>query len=191
MGQLKRDPVKFKHYDKVIQDQVKMGFVEKVEENRPKLVDCHYLPHHSVAKESSSTPLRVVFNCSSKCGPQQISLNDCLMTGPSLTKKLVDVLVRFRKGQFVYTADIEEAFLQVGLQEVDRDYTRFLWVKDMEAQPVKFEVFRFRSVLFGSTASPFLLQATLTKHLSESENPLGAKILEQFYVDNFQGTCDT
>ena len=56
---------------------------------------------------------------------------------------------------------------------------------------MKFEVFRFRSVLFGSTASPFLLQATLTKHLSESENPLGEKILEQFYVDNFQGTCDT
>ena len=44
VGQLKRDPVKFKHYDKVIQDQVKMGLVEKVEENRPKLVDCHYLP---------------------------------------------------------------------------------------------------------------------------------------------------
>ena len=84
-----------------------------------------------------------------------------------------------------------KAFLQVGLQEVDRDYTRFLWVKDMEAQPVKFEVFRFRSVLFGSTASPFLLQATLTKHLSESENSLGEKIFEQFYVDNFQGTCDT
>ena len=113
------------------------------------------------------------------------------MTGPSLTKKLVDVLVRFRKGQFVYTADIVKAFLQVRLKEVDRDYTRFLWVKDMEAQPVKFEVFRFRSVLFGSTSSPFLLQATFTKHLSESENPLGAKILEQFYVDNFQGTCDT
>ena len=55
-----------KQYDKVIQDQVKMGFVEKVEENRPKLVDCHYLPHHSVAKEPSSTPLRVVFNCSSR-----------------------------------------------------------------------------------------------------------------------------
>ena len=60
------------------------------------------------------------------------------MTGPSLTKKLVDVLVRFRKGQFAYTADIVKAFLQVGLQEVDRGYTRFLWVKDMEAQPVKF-----------------------------------------------------
>ena len=99
----------------MIQDQVKMGFAEKVEENRPKLVYCHYLPHHSVAKESSSTPLRVVFNCSSKSGLQQISLNDCLMTGPSLTKKLVDVLVRFRKGQFVYTADIVKAFLQVGL----------------------------------------------------------------------------
>ena len=62
VGQLKRDPVMFKHYDKVIQDQVKMGFVEKVEENRPKLVDCHYLLHHSVAKESSSTPPRVVFS---------------------------------------------------------------------------------------------------------------------------------
>ena len=117
----------------------------------------------------------MVFNCSSKSSPQQASLNDCLMTGPSLTKKLVDVLVRFRKGQFAYTANIVKALLQVRLQEVNRNYARFLWVKDIEAQPVKYEVYRFRSVLFGLTASPFLLQATLTKHLSESENPVGGK----------------
>ena len=109
-------------YHQIIQDQQKANFIEEVPLATP-AENTHYLPHHAVAKDSVTTPLRIVFNCSAKESPQAASLNDCLMTGPSLTEKIGDVLMKFRTGKFAYTADISKAFLRVGLQEGDRDFT--------------------------------------------------------------------
>ena len=39
------------------------------------------------------------------------------------------ILLRFRQYPIVMLADIEKAFLQVGIQEKERDVTRFLWFK--------------------------------------------------------------
>ena len=50
--------------------------------------------------------------------------------------------------------------------------------------------YRFRSVLFGATCSPFLLQATIESHLSRSRDPFAAYLKKAFYVDNLQGTSD-
>ena len=184
---LKGKPMYLQHYDKVIQDQLQSKFIELVPNNgKPKHL-CHYLPHHAVEKDSQTTPLRVVFNCSAKAGKGIPSLNDCLLTGPSLTEKLGDVLINFRTEKFAYTADISKAFLRVGLQETDRDFTRFLWVNDIHADSPKIVTYRFSSVLFGATCSPFLLQATLAKHLESSESPLKELLSRNFYVDNFQG----
>ncbi len=35
--------------------------------------------------------------------------------------------LRFRTNEYAFTADISKAFLGIGLQEEDRDFTRFLW----------------------------------------------------------------
>ena len=82
---------------------------------------------------------------------------------------------------------MSKAFLRVGLQEVDRDFVRFLWSSDPEAEPL---TYRFKSVLFGSTSSPFLLQATLYKHFQDSNSPVKDVLATSFYVDNFQTTVD-
>ena len=107
-----------------------------------------------MVKNSTTTPLRIVFNASAKMGSNSISLNETLETGPSLTEKLVDSLLSFRVGYFGVTADISKAFLRVGLQLVDRDYVRFLWTKEPDSPP---RTHRFKSVLFGSTSSPFFV----------------------------------
>ena len=71
-------------------------------------------------------PVRIVFNASSKPTDGK-SLNDCLLTGPSLTAKLHDILLTFRQGKFAITADILKAFHRIIVNEQDQDYLKFLW----------------------------------------------------------------
>ena len=70
------------------------------------------MPHHPVFKKSSTTPVRIVFNASSK-PTDGISLNDCLLTGPSLTAKLHDILLTFHQGKLSITANISKAFHRI------------------------------------------------------------------------------
>ena len=60
---LSKYTTRFEHYQRVIQEYLHNDFVEEVDDPQKK---GHYLPHHGVAKESSTTPLRVVFNASAK-----------------------------------------------------------------------------------------------------------------------------
>ena len=71
--------------------------------------------------------MRVVYDGSAKPSGCNQSLNDCLQTGPNYTPQLFDTLVRFRWHKIGLTADIEKAFLMVGINEADKDMLRFLW----------------------------------------------------------------
>ena len=139
-----------------------------------------------MAKDSITTPLRIVFNCSAKSGHSP-SLNVCLMTGPNITSNLVDVVLKFRTCKYAFSADISKAFLRIGLQACDHDFTRFLWFENPYDPMSPIVTYRFKSVLFGASSSPFLLQATLDYHLSRSTCNVADFIRESFYVDNLQG----
>ena len=115
----------YEQYSKVIQDYVNKGFIEQVP-NDPK-TGC-YLPHHPVIKESATTPLRIVFNASSKPAGGK-SLNDCMYVGPSLTQKLHDALLKFRKDPIAVVSDISKAFHRILIDEEHRKFTKFLWVE--------------------------------------------------------------
>ena len=184
---LKKDNL-LNFYDSVIKEQYKNKFIEIVK--NPKVTDyTHYIPHHGVLKNSPTTPLRIVHNCSAKA-INGISLNSCLMKGPSLTEKLGDVLLKFRINKFAYTSDISKAFMRVGLQDCDRDWLRFLWFEDPHDENSKLVTYRFCSVLFGSTSSPFLLNATLDYHFKHSKSPLKEVLAKSFYVDNMLGVTN-
>ena len=78
------------------------------------------------------------------------------------------LLMRFRLHQIAIVADIEKAFLQIGIQPNQRDVTRFLWLKDSgetRVQSDNIQEYRFCSVPFGLISSPFLLGATIKSHL--------------------------
>ena len=88
---------------------------------------------------------------------------------------------------YCYIADIEKAFLQLGIQSGDRDVTRFLWFKDiatLEVSDSNVIMFRFCRVPFGLICSPFLLAATIKYHLQKEESPLATHIQNNIYVDN-------
>ena len=187
LKKLEKNPNHVALYSDILEEQEKKGFIERVDDAKV-TPSTHYLPHLAVVKDSKTTPIRIVFDCSARQDRKSNSLNDCLYSGPSLTEKLGKVLLKFRTNPFAFAADISKAFLRVGLQEEDRDYTRFLWPENPHNPESSFITYRFRSVLFGATSSPFLLQATLTHHLNKSESQYAEKIKESLYVDNLQGT---
>ena len=104
-------------YDNIISDQMSRGFIERVENHDP--TSGHYIPHHPVYKESATTPIRIVYDCSCKQGDNP-SLNDCLDTGPSMINNLVEILFRFRLHEIAFVSDIEKAFLNIELDETDK-----------------------------------------------------------------------
>ena len=82
----------------------------------------HYLPRHAVIRwERATTKIRIVYDGSAKLSDSDLSLNDCLQTGPNLIPKLFDVFVQFRSHPVAITADIEKAFLMIGIVPADRD----------------------------------------------------------------------
>lgn len=103
-----------------------------------------YLPHHCIWKGK----LRVVFD-GSFGSP---SINDLLLTGPNILADIPSCLTSFRLYSIPITADLEKAFLQIEVQEPDRDFLRFL---------VDDKCFRFCRVPFGLNCSPSILNHCL------------------------------
>ena len=118
---LQQTPTLLKEYDTNIQNQVRQGIVQPVE--NPEIAqgdNVHYLPHHAVVRQDKeTTKLRIVYDASAKStGP---FLNKCLYTGPKFDQKILDILLRFRTHKVALIADIEKAFLMVSMSEKDRD----------------------------------------------------------------------
>lgn len=168
-------------YLKVFDEYKYLGIIEEVpldEIVHPGPI--YYMPHRPVVKLSGSTKVRPVFDASAK-GPNGISLNDCMRTGPSLNPDLVEILIRYRRWPYVVTADIVKAFLQISVHNQDRDVHRFLLQKENDVRHM-----RFTRVVFGNTASPFLLNATIKTHLSKYRDCEVIQDLQRdMYVDNW------
>ena len=185
ISSLRHKPDLLDHYDRIIKEQLDNGFIER--EPNPKIINStHYIPHHAVMKDSPTTPVMIAYNCSAKSSKGTPSLNDCLMKGPSMTENLANILLIFRTNKYAFSADISKAFLRIGLQEVDRDFTRFLWVDNPQDPNSKLVTFRFDAV-----SSPFLLQATLDHHLRKSISPFKDYLSKSFYVDNLLNTTNS
>ena len=177
-------------YDQIIQEQLQRSFIEKVKHPQSTTGHVHYIPHHAVIKDSSTTPLRIVYNCSCSPNAAQPSLNSCLSTGPDILNDMTAILVRFRCYQYGITADIEKAFLSISLDEQDQDSTRFLRISDPTDPDSPFEIYRFKSILFGATCSPFILNATIQKHLDQFTDQVTQRIKSDLYVDNLASGTD-
>ena len=184
---LKKDPKVFEECDSIIKDQLEKGIIEPVDVTKPlKVGEVHYLPSQIVARQDAlSTKIRIVFDASSKSNG--ICLNDTLHTGPSLTEQLYAVLMRFRAKKIGIIADVQKAFLAIGVDESQRDYLRFLWLANIADDNPEIVIYRFCSVVFGLCCSPFIMNATLQHHVKQYEqvDPQFVKLmLNSFYCDD-------
>ena len=182
---LSREPELLKTYSSIIAEQEMRGFIEKVKDTDLESDCVHNIPHHPVKKDSSTTPIRIAYDCSCRQSADSPCLNDCLESTPPEVTGISYILIRFRNGRYAVSSDIEKVFLHIQLDEKDRDVTRFLWLSDPSNLDSPLCTYRFKAVLFGCTSSPFILNATLLKHLEDhNENWVCACIKNDLYVDN-------
>ena len=181
-----------KTYNSVFHGYESQGIIEEVPENEIKSErPIYYMPHHPVIKEKSiSTQVRPVFDVSSP-SYNNISLNDCLLTGPSLVPDLFEVLIRFRKWQIALTSDVTKAFLQIEVDPDDRDVHRFLLIEIVDGKKVVRHM-RFVRLPFGNRSAPFLLNATVRYHLAHyNATKTVSDLKRNIFVDNYITGADS
>ncbi|XP_066583800.1 uncharacterized protein [Prorops nasuta] len=166
-------------YTKIFDEYLELGHMSPIEDTNDR---GYFMPHHAVFKESSNTTkLRIVFDTSAKDN-QGVSLNDMLRVGPTIQKRLVTHLTRFRMHNYIITADIEEMYRQISIHEDDRRYQKILWRHEGVIR-----TFQLNTLTFGVSSSPYLAIRTIKK-LVEDEGvnfPLAAEVLNNhMYVDD-------
>ncbi|CAI6370378.1 unnamed protein product [Macrosiphum euphorbiae] len=187
---LQRDDQLRMEYSKFMTEYIEMGHMEEIKDNvtaRPTF----YLPHHAVIKSSSlTTKVRVVFDASAR-GSNGIALNDVLMRGPSTQEDLFSILSRFRKHQFVITADIEKMFRQVLVAKEDQDLQRIVW---REHPSEVLRKYRLNTVTYGTTPASFMTTKCLDELARQNEVsfPYAAKTIKRdFYMDDIMTGDDS
>ncbi|XP_017796984.1 PREDICTED: uncharacterized protein LOC108578211 [Habropoda laboriosa] len=159
-------------------------------EVEPRDTEGFYLPHHAVMKPTSTTTkVRVVFDGSAKSS-SGLSLNDALLTGPTIQDDLFTLLARFRTHAYVLTGDLEKMYRQFLVKREDRRYQRILWRDDSG----KIKTYELKTVTFGLSSAPFLAVRSI-QQLADDERanaPIAATILQRdMYVDDLLTGADT
>jgi len=167
--------VRARAHKTAINEYVEKGFAEEVPDESDDNGTVRYLPHHAVFQDDKrTTKRRIVFDASAR-ERGDISLNDCILPGPSFQPNLASVLIRFRThkigrfrthkiGRFRthkigLIADIENMLLQVKLAPEDRDVHRYLW-RDLQPNETP-KVYRMQRLTLTQLLSLLLQQSTL------------------------------
>lgn len=185
---LTKEPEMLTVFSRLIEEQLKRNFIENVPASEL-AKNCHYIPYHYVKRESATTPIRIVYNCSCK-GWNGVSFNDCVEAGAPLHNDQTKILINFRTHAIGIVADVEKAFHHINLHKSDRDFLRWFWLEDPTNPESPLAVYRFRVVPFGAKSSPFILNAVMMHHLKKSTSEIAADMLQSVIVDNIITGCE-
>ncbi|XP_062702132.1 uncharacterized protein LOC134285437 [Aedes albopictus] len=188
---LSREPHLKEEYHTFLEEYLLLGHMRLVPPSEPEPQQVHYLPHHAVLKEASTTTkVRVVFDGSAKTSTGY-SLNDALQVGPIVQDELLTLVLRFRKYPVALVADIAKMYRQVLLHPDDTPLQRILWRFDPN-DPI--DTYELATVTYGLAPSSFLATRTLQQLATDEGDayPLGRPALKKgFYVDDYIGGANT
>ena len=193
-NRLKGNPELLQEYDKIFKAQLEEGIIEKVPVNEYSLPNCHFISHHCVIRSDKTTSkVRIVFDGSACSRENSRSLNDKFDVGDIDMPSIFDILIRFRSHAIALTADIEKAFLRIGVKEADRNALRFLWFEDIHAKMPQVIQMRITRVPFGLTCSSAILGATIQHHIAlfSGTHPEAVQILQRLYADDLSCRVDS
>ncbi|XP_058456619.1 uncharacterized protein LOC131434016 [Malaya genurostris] len=141
-----------------------------------------FLPHHAISRpDSSTTKTRIVFDGSCKSS-NHFSLNNVLLTGPTVQLTLLATVLNFRVHRNVMTADIEKMYRQILVHPEDR-LQQILW-RQNESEVIK--PYHLNTATYGTSCAPFLATRTLNQLANDGDDfPLAAPVVKRdFYVDD-------
>ncbi len=169
-----------KEIDEKFQDQVKKGYIEKIDIKKENIYrkDSYFLSYFPVVNRTKDTSsLRIVFDAKAK-DKSGSSMNGAIEKGPNRLNDLFAILLRFRRFHYAFTADISEMFLRIRLTEADKRYHRFWWNENF---------WQWNRILFGNRASPDISQKVITTHalkMKESYPEASRALIEDTYMDD-------
>ncbi|GBM35907.1 hypothetical protein AVEN_244975-1 [Araneus ventricosus] len=154
---LSRDEAMKNLHQDFMQEFLDLCHMEKVNNEKSASSLCYYLHHHGVFRpEKTTTKLRVVLSVSSPTTSGS-SLNDNLLNG-LVKEDIFEIMTRFRKHKFAFTADIQRMYRQILIAPAQRDLLRIIWKDREDADPTEF---RLQTVTYGTASAPFLAIRTL------------------------------
>ncbi|XP_071954191.1 uncharacterized protein [Antedon mediterranea] len=183
---LMKDSAKKKIYEEQIADMLKRGVAREIKEMELQEYKgpIHYISHHAVEKpDSSSTPVRIVFN--SSAAYKGHVLNDYWAKGPDLVNDLLAVLLRFREKPHALVGDIRKMYHSVAITQLDQHCHRFLW-RDLNQNTLP-KTYCVTAVNFGDRPSATIATVALRKTAKAGKlsTPEAAEtVLNNVYVDD-------
>ena len=181
MKSLDKDKIKLRQYAETHEKEALHDFIEKVPISQLNDKNTkHFINHFPIWKQDSATSkCRRVFDASlHKRG--KACLNDKLLKGSQLTPHILQVMMRIRLLRFLLSTDISKAFLRMVLRESDRNFTMFFARENWLDPDSPICIWRFKSVIFGASSSPFMLNCTVADILTSND----FDYLLEVFVDN-------
>ncbi|XP_057659309.1 uncharacterized protein LOC130895778 [Diorhabda carinulata] len=106
------------------------------------------------------------------------------MVGPNIQDNLFHILLRFRKHNYVLSADITKMYRQILVTERQRNLQKILWRSTSDED---INTYQLNTVTYGTAPAAFLsirsLHEVAYRHLNESPDICNI-ILHDFYVDD-------
>ncbi|GFY28590.1 DUF1758 domain-containing protein [Trichonephila clavipes] len=133
--------------------------------------------------DSVSTKLRVVFD--GTCKPSNgNSLNSILGIGKMLQPDLFTILVKFRLNEIAFSADIQQMYRQILIDQEDQNFQRIVW-RESKDSPIR--EYKLCTVTYGTASAPYLATRCLFQtglDLERDDPAVSSLIKESFYIDD-------
>lgn len=194
LNRMKAQTLILNHCLDSMEKSLKLGHVEVVPQSELSVEDgrAWWLPVFVVT--SANKKPRLVFDSSATY--EGTSLNSVLLQGPDSINRLRGVLMRYRRGEVGYSADIESMFYNFYIPDDDKNFLRFFWFKDNNPNN-QLQQYRGCVHLFGNSPSPAVAQFGLSYAVGQSVSDCQYSeisrefITRNFYVDDALGSASS
>ena len=178
-------------YIGIVQKMIDSGYARRADTSKDKPGRVWTVPHFVVHNQKTDK-YRMVFDFAAKFKGR--CLNEELIQGPNLANLMIGVILRFRKEEVAYMADIESMYHQVQVPEDQRSLLRFLFWPDgnLDADPVDMEMCVHS---FGAVSSGSCVIFALKRAADDGEVVFGSDaanaVHRNFYVDDHLKSVET